>query len=256
MVRFPAPFPLGYRIRYAGTHVANLSTGQDGYRPRRYYLIAGVLGATFFSTNGIVSFVAAYWNIDGSFPRPLLAAIIFGIFWSAMLLLSVWVLLAYFREHLIVDRTAITQHGILRSTSVRIADATEIKWRRIPLGGSIVIRTANRKIKIYFDNFAANQRDELIAFLHGTFASEIQQGWSVFAESRVPSDARRPQKSRAAAAVCALLLFSIGGILGYCWLVGLGVKWLVLGIVNALAGLWYVWRIWKFRVQPTTEETA
>jgi len=117
-------------------------------------------------------------------------------------------------------------------------------------------RTANRKIKIYFDNFAANQRDELIAFLHGTFAPEIQQGWSVFAESRVPSDPRRPQKSRAAAAVCALLLFAIGGILGYCWLVGLGVKWLVLGIVNALAGLWYVWRIWKFRVQPTTEETA
>jgi fatty acid desaturase len=236
--------------------VANLSTGQDGYRPRRYYLIVGVLGATFFSTMGIVSFVAAYWNIDGSFTPPLLAAIIFGIFWSAMLLLSVWVLLAYFREHLIVDRTAITQHGILRSTSVRIADATEIKWRRIPLGGSIMIRTANRKIKIYFDNFAANQRDELIAFLHGTFAPEIQQGWSVFAESRVPSDPRRPQKSRAAAAVCALLLFAIGGILGYCWLVGLGVKWLVLGIVNALAGLWYVWRIWKFRVQPTTEETA
>jgi len=241
---------------YAGTHVADLSTGQDGYHPRRSYLIVGIVGAIFFSTMAIVSVVAAYWNIDGSFARPLLAAIIFGIFWSAMLLLSVWVLLAYFREHLVVDRTTITQHGILRCKSLRIADATEIKWRRIPKGGSIIIRTANRKIKIYFDNFATNQRDELISFLYGTFAPDIQQGWSPFAEAQMPSDPRRPQRSRATAAVCALLLFAIGGIFGYCWSVGLGVKWLVIGIANALAGLWYIWRIWKFRAQPTTEGFA
>jgi hypothetical protein len=110
-----------------GFCLCHAATALLRYRPRQYYLIVGVLGATFFSTMGIVSFVAAYWNIDGTLPRPLLAAIIFGIFWSAMVLLRVWVLLAYFREHLIVDRTAITQHGILRSTSVRIADATEIK---------------------------------------------------------------------------------------------------------------------------------
>ena len=67
--------------------MADLSTGQDGYRPRRYYLIVGIVGAIFYSTMAIVSVVAAYWNIDGSFARPLLAAIIFGTFWCAMLLL-------------------------------------------------------------------------------------------------------------------------------------------------------------------------
>jgi hypothetical protein len=96
----------------------------------------------------------------------------------------------------------------------------------------------------------------LISFLHGTFAPDIQQGWSLFAEAQMPSGRRRPQRSRAMAAVCALLLFAIGGIFGYCWSVGLGVKWLVIGIANALAGLWYIWRIWKFRAQPSTEGFA
>ncbi len=236
--------------------MADLSTGQDGYRPRRYYLVVGIAGAIFFSTMAIASVVAAYWNIDGSFARPLLAANIFGVFWSAMLLLSVWVLLAYFRERLVVDRTTITQHGILRSKSLRIADATEIKWRRIPQGGSIIIRTANRKIKIYFDNFTTNQRDELISFLHDTFAPDIQQGWSLFAEAQMPPGPRRHQSSRATAAVCALLLFAIGGIFAYCWSVGLGPKWLVIGIGNALAGFWYIWRIWRFRAQRSTEGFA
>jgi hypothetical protein len=239
-----------------GTDVADLSTGQDVYRPRRDDLVVGIVCAIFFSTMAIVSVVAAYWNIDGSFARPLLAAIIFGIFWSIFLLLSVWVLLAYFRERLVVDRTTITQHGIFRCKRLCIDDATEIKWRRIPEGGSIVIRTAKRKIKIYFDNFATNQQHELISILHGTFAPDIQQGWSLFAKAQMPSDPRRPRRSLAAAALCALLLFAFSGIFGYCWSVGLGVKWLVIGIANALVGLWYIWRIWKFRTQPTTERFA
>ncbi len=233
--------------------MADLSTGRDGYRPRRYYLIVGIIGVTFCSTMAIFSVVAAYWNVDGSFGRPLLAAIILGTFWSVMLLASVWVILAYFREHLVLDGTEITQQGILRSKSLRIADATEIKWRRSPQGGSIVICTATHKIKIYFDNFTRTQQDELVSFFRGIFASEIQQGWLRFAEAHIPSGPRRPQRSRATAAVCALLLFAIGGIFGYCWFVGLGVKWLVIGIANALAGLWYIWRIWKFRAQPSTE---
>ena len=236
--------------------MADLAIAQNGYRPRRYYLIVGIVGVVFFSAAAIISTYVAYWNIDGSFARPVLAAVIFGSFWSLFTLLSVWVVLAYYRECLTLDEGQITQQGIIRSKLMHIDDVTHIKWRRIPQGGSIVIRTLTDRLKIYFDNFTVEERRELISFLHGIIAPNIQEGWSQFEECHLKIQQQPIQKSRSAAVVCALLLFSFAGIFNYCWVAGLGSKWLFIGAVNALGGLWCLWRICTFRNHASNEKSA
>ena len=43
------------------------------------------------------------------------------------------------------------------------------------------------------------------------------------------------------------MLIVFGGFFGACWVVGFGVQWLIVGVVNALAGLFYLWRIFNWR---------
>src|SRR5262245_33709454 len=97
-----------------------LPTDARCYRLRRYYLVVGVVCAVFFAAMGIASTVAALWNIDGSFARPQLAALIFGTFWSGFTLLAVWVIVAYFRERLYFGKAGVVQHGIFHSRSLQI----------------------------------------------------------------------------------------------------------------------------------------
>jgi hypothetical protein len=144
------------------------------FRLRRFYLVVGVVSAVFCSVTGAISTVVAYWNIDGSFPRPKLNALILGIFWSGFALLSLWVVLAYFRECLFLASKSVVQHGVFRSRTIDVDGVTRIKWRTWPVGGSIVVQTHSEKATIYLDNFTTEDRGRIIRFFRETFASEIQ----------------------------------------------------------------------------------
>jgi len=227
------------------------------YRPGPQYLIVGVVCLTFFLAIGIGSVCVAYWNVDGSFGRPKLAALVFGVFWSFWVLLALWLIVAYFRERLFMTPNAITQQGCILKRTVISSDAIQIVWRRFPRGGSVIIRSHFYRIKIYLSNFTGDEQDQLIAYLREMFSPTIQENWTRFIEARLqPVSRQAPRKSRGAAIICALLLFSLASILGYCWLVGLGVQWLIVALLNALGGAWYVWRIVKFQDQPSTEMPA
>ena len=238
-------------IEVMQSDVADLPMAQNGYRPRRYYLILGVVGVVFFSAAAIGSACVALWNIDGSFAQPVLAAIVFFSCWSVFILLSVWILLAYFRERLFLDKVKIAQKGIFRARVIRLEDVKTLKWRRVPQGGSIVIQTLTDRLKIYFDNFRVQQRHEVISFLHGSFAPELQEGWPQFQECYLQR--RQIRRSRSAAVVCALLLFLFAGIFVYCGIAGLGGKWLIIGVMNTLGGLWYFFRVCRFRDNTANE---
>ena len=63
-----------------------ISAEAKSFRPRRYYLIFGVVSAVFNAVMGVTTTVAAYFNIDGSFAQPRLAALILGVYWSGFTL--------------------------------------------------------------------------------------------------------------------------------------------------------------------------
>jgi hypothetical protein len=135
-----------------------------------------------FAAIGIVTTVAAIWNIDGSFAYPEVTALIFGTFWSGCTLLGVWIIAAYFRERLLLGKTAIVQHGIFRCRTLESGEVLQIKWRTWPFGADVIIRTHSERIKIYLDNFTEKEREAIVLFLRETFAAELQENWSRFEE--------------------------------------------------------------------------
>jgi hypothetical protein len=224
------------------------------FGPRRFYLVVGVLCGVFFSVMGVASTLSAYWNIDGSFPRPKLAALIFGIGWSGFTLLAVWIILAYFRERLYLASKTVIQHSVIRSRTIYCKDVVHINWRRRPSGGSIVIQTPSAKVKIYLDNFTREEREEIIRFFRETFASELQDNWPRF-EARGGSPPRR-LVSRGGILVTASVLMGLAGVFVYCWFAGLGGQYLFIGVVNAAAALCCLWRLRTYKDYGLTEESG
>ena len=215
---------------------------QRCYRLRRRVLIIGVVSTVSCLMFGVTSACAAYWNIDGSFARPRLAAVIFSAFWSCVTLLGMWLIVAYVRCRLYVTDSCISEVGLVASTTIEIDDANRVVWRLIPSSGSVVIRSIDAKIKIGFDDYTPNERDELITFCRTRFRPEIQEGWSQFVERFLEPNPKRERHSRVAMLVLLLNLTFFAGSFVYLWLMGRGVQYLVLGIVNALVVLWYLWR--------------
>jgi hypothetical protein len=221
--------------------VPELFTEAKCYRLRRYYLILGVLCAIFFAAIGGFSTAAAYFNLDGSFPRPVLAAIIFAVFWSGFMLLSLWIVAAYFRERLILDSSEIVQHGVFRVRTLEVAEVCRIKWRNRPVGGSIVVRTELEKITIYLNNFTKDERKEIVLFFREIFVDEIQEGGLQFDEcARNLFLAKK--RSAVLETVMPTVLMLFAGLFAYCWFTGLGAQFLFLSFVNAVVGLWQLWR--------------
>ena len=225
--------------------IRRLPTEAKCLRVRRYYLVVGVVGAVSIAVMGVTSTVVAYLNIDGSFARPQLAAVVFGVFWSGFTLLALWLIAAYFRERLILAKNTIVQDGIFRSRTLDVGDVLQIRWRRWPAGGSIIVRSHSQKFKIYLDNFTKAEREEVVFFIRETFAHEIQENWSRFEECARRLSAPERRFSRGGIIVIASVFMSIAGVFMYCWFAGLGVQYLFIGVVNAVAAIWYLWR---FRV--------
>lgn len=213
------------------------------FRLRRYYLVAGIVSAVFWAAVGIAFTVAALWSIDGSFDQLKRDALLFSIIWSGFVLLGVWMIAAYFRNRLFFANTAIVQRGIFRSRTFPVGEVLQIKWRSRPRGGSIVIRTHSERTTIEFSHFTRDEREELIRFVRESFAVEIQEDWPRFEDMVCKSSPRAKRAFLGRIITIAVLLMCYAGVLVYAWALGLGRQYLFIGVVNAVVGIWYLWRI-------------
>lgn len=213
------------------------------YRIRRNYLVLGIFGTISFGSIGIVSTIAAYWNIDGSFRHPKQAALLFGIVWSCFTLLSIWLILAYVRARLCVSHREIKGIGCIRTKTISVPNVTRIIWRIVPRGGSVVVCDVSSKIKISLENFNAEDRHDLITFFRECVAADIHEGWPRFAQRFLEPGPEGARGSRTAATVTVSLLVFFATSFVCFWIAGLGVRYLVYGILNAAVAAWYVWHL-------------
>jgi len=194
------------------------------YRLRRHYLILGIVCTTFFAGVGVTSTVAAYLNIDGSFPHPRIYEWLFGMFWSIFTLMGVWVIAAYYRERLILALPTMIQRCIFGSKTLNIGDICQIKWRPQPQGGSIQVRTQSQKVTIYLGNFTDDERDEITLYFRRWVADEVQENWPQFEAylhrlAAARRDLTRREYILMAIFAVMLLAVIVGGI--YCKIKGI-----------------------------------
>lgn len=158
--------------------VQRMPTSAKCFRRRRRSLVVGLVGAVCFTALGVASTVV--FAVDDSFPRPHLAALIVGAFWSAFTLLPLWLIAAYLRERLSLDNHTIVQHGVFGSKTLAVRDVVQVRWRNWPREGSLVVRTQTERVKIDLARFARSEREQVVRFFRETFAAGIQENWPLF----------------------------------------------------------------------------
>jgi hypothetical protein len=209
------------------------------YRMRPYFRNVGLICTVFFAVVGLVSTLVAYFNIDGSFARPKLAALIFGLFWSAFTFLGIWLLLLYYRYRLFVNDSSLRQIGVLRDSQMDMSLVDELRWRRFPKGGSVRMSGVFGVLKIELGNFSIVNREELVAFLRQAISENRQIGWQQFNEQLADTPDKR-KRSRRARILLALVFGGHAIAFGIVWAVGRDLQYLVMSGVNAVVAAYLI----------------
>lgn len=208
-------------------------------RVRIFFWFALVL----FLAADVSSVFAAAFNIDGSFPNPILHAWFYGVFWSGWVLLCIWALIESYRETLVLSPSKIVHRGVITSISVSLADVRSITWQLPPKRLAIVIRDDTQKLRIDLSNSSLADRLRIIEYVRGACPESVHEGWAEFDAWLAERLKQKPIPSVSSAISCAVLFFVCAIPFLYCGSLGWGTGFIPIGVANLLAGAWYVWRI-------------
>jgi len=195
-------------------------------RARRFYQVLFISGVGFFAGMGITSVVAAYRNVDGSFPHPEQAALAFGLGWSAFILLEVWCAILSFRDQLVLEPGGLMHRGIVRRRAIRFDEITRLTWRGRGESAGVVLHTANKRETFSFYLYAGDDRRIIIDCLRCFVSANVQDGWQEFLEAQTRAG-QPPPKSAVTALVCLLIIAATGSAFVASWHYGVGNQWLL-----------------------------
>lgn len=224
-----------------------LESGAVCYRLRRYYLWVGVPSFVFSLAMGIKSVLAAYYNVDGSFPDPKAWAWGLGIGWSCLLLPGVWLILAHFRDRLVVSDTSIWQRGCFRERRVEFADVQRVVWRnfadaKLASYPGVLLETPTCTMIIRIaSRYTKDDVHHMAAAIHAAVPEQLQHGWEDFYKTKP-----RKEPTVTSLILSSLFLLVIGlGSLGMWWRfpIRLGPLVLAQGVLCTALGVWVALRM-------------
>lgn len=150
-------------------------------RIRKGYRNLGIVSLVFFV---LMAAVSSFGVLAETPPDRRTAALCFvaamTLFWSLWACLGCWMLLAYWRERLQVTHAKVSQQGVLRRAEMDLDGVTSIRWKTVPSGGTLTLRTPTDKLTIHFENFEPVDRLWLIRFFRSRFPDAVQDGWELF----------------------------------------------------------------------------
>ena len=110
--------------------------------------------------------------------QPVHMAMFFGFFWGAWSCLSIWLLLSYWRERLIVSDDTVIQRGVFRTRGIRLNEIDRLVWRPAPPQLQVIAGTT--RLKIHFVKFSKADQLSLIQHVQQRIPDAVQVNWEVF----------------------------------------------------------------------------
>ena len=143
-----------------------------------------------------MAIISVFGALDAPADRRWIAFIVFEGFSFCWIGMAIWMLMAFYKEslHLLTDR--IVRQGVTNFRSIEFKNVTDLKWRMWPVGGSVVLKSDDRRMAFDLQNFEAADRVTLIRSLRAAVPAAIQRGWPEFCErwavSLLDLDENRP----------------------------------------------------------------
>jgi hypothetical protein len=175
--------------------------------PSRFHLYLAVGTLVLFLAAAVGSVWLALANPDGSFAHPMAAAVFFTCGWGGMALLSLYLLVAYFRMSVLAAEGAVRINGVFRRRTVVLPEVTRAVWRGWPAGGCLVLYGRAGRVTLRFGSYHGAQ--ELVGIFRDNLPPEVQEGFSRFEAMNTPHSAafrRRQEKDRQSASILAPVL--------------------------------------------------
>jgi hypothetical protein len=186
----------------------------DAFRLRKSYRNGGIFGLLVFG--GMLAATIYLALTD----RNVVLGILHGSFWSFWICLSVWMLLAYYRESLTIQNGTVVWRGVRRIRVMNLSELVEVRWKRTG-SGAIVLRSHSHKMTIDLVNFIPGQRPAIIRLVGTSTPQSTQQGWEQFCYVIAMPLLRRlgncpPQESDKVFLI-GLPVWGMIGITGFVW---------------------------------------
>jgi hypothetical protein len=172
-------------IRTINKYAGRTKQSERVYRQRKVNWYLGLVGLVVWTCMAGTGIVMSLLNPDGSVSRPVLAAVFCGCFFGAFALLSLYLIVAYYRTSLSTSDATIRHHGVLGSKTLPVTDITRAVWRSWPRGGSLVLHTTDERLAVEFGPYEDSR--DLAAFMRATLPEEVQEGYERFASTYIPA---------------------------------------------------------------------
>jgi hypothetical protein len=153
------------------------------YRYPKLCLPVAIVGLAFSAVMIGMGVALQLLNADGSLSQAVLAIVCVGVF-GGFSLLSLYLLLAYRRDRFITSDKAIRHDGVLRSTTLPLAQIYRAVWRNWPRGGSVVLYTSYDRLAVHLGNYES--AGELAAFFRESLPARVQERYERFESNFVP----------------------------------------------------------------------
>jgi hypothetical protein len=147
-------------------------------RLRKSYFALGIVGLVMLLAMAAFSYYAAITDVPAD-RRAYFLILTLGV-WGFMTCLDLWLLLACWREQLLVQDDRMIRQGVFSTKELSWSEIVEARWRVIPAGGSVVLKTATDKMKVEFSNFEREQSLFLIRHLWKVLPSFAHRDWPLF----------------------------------------------------------------------------
>ena len=147
---------------------------------RRFYFRVGLICALAFLTWLAISVLFMLGADDFFQPDEKAAGIILAtlalLVPGSFLAMSIWVLLAYYRESITLENGVVHLSGVL-FTRTLLSDGTRAFWRWGP-HPSLKLYSPTGNATIWFENFRGDQQKQLIYYFREWISLGVQDGWN------------------------------------------------------------------------------
>ncbi len=220
----------------------------ESFRLRRSVFYQGAVCAVFFLVAVIL--YSCLFFLDNpaqqGFNSAHAAAILGGAgvaLFGFMLLLSLYMILAYYVERVTVDGSTVCVRSVFQNHRFDRSEIQTIRWKIWPNGGAIRLRVFGRVTRLDLHGFARDDRLRIIRIVRALLPAASQEGWEMFCHKiALPLRDRKPADPRLDESIRTVLITRRR----YDRLL------VVLGSASVVVsvGAWFLFGIWQSFVLP------
>ncbi|MDR2981320.1 MAG: hypothetical protein LBV12_03630 [Puniceicoccales bacterium] len=153
------------------------------YRIAKRYVWLAIGGIVFSLVLAIAGTMIACTDPDVN--EPGLFLLLTSAVGGGLLVISLYILIACYRERLSLYSWGIRDKGVFKTKDISFSDTDNLVWE--PATGTVVVySTALSKTRIYLRNYNKESRQEIIALFREKLAENIQRDWLRFMQLNIP----------------------------------------------------------------------